>query len=57
MSRRSGLRGHKALIAAVAAAAVFLIDPRGHLVALFQAPHAAERIARDVARIQELEWN
>ncbi len=38
-------------------AAVFLIDPRGHLVALFQAPHAAERIARDVARIQELEWN
>jgi protein SCO1/2 len=38
-------------------AAVFLIDPRGHLVALFQAPHAVERIARDVARIQELEWN
>ena len=38
-------------------AAVFLIDPRGHLVALFQAPHAAERIARDVPRIQELDWN
>ena len=38
-------------------AAVFLIDPRGHLVALFQAPHAPERIARDVPRIQELEWN
>ena len=38
-------------------AAVFLIDPRGHLVALFQAPHAVERIARDVARIQKLEWN
>ena len=38
-------------------AAVFLIDPRGHLVALFQAPHAPERIARDLPRIQELEWN
>ena len=38
-------------------AAVFLIDPRGHLVALFQAPHALERIARDLPRIQELEWN
>lgn len=38
-------------------AAVFLIDPRGHLVALFQAPHAAQRIARDIRRIQELEWN
>ena len=38
-------------------AAVFLIDPRGHLVALFQAPHSAERIARDVPKIQSLEWN
>lgn len=38
-------------------AAVFLIDPRGHLVALFQAPHDAQRIARDVPKIQELEWN
>jgi len=38
-------------------AAVFLIDPRAHLVALFQAPHSAERIARDVPRIQQLEWN
>ena len=38
-------------------AAVFLIDARGHLVALFQAPHAPERIARDIPRMQELEWN
>lgn len=38
-------------------AAVFLIDPRGHLVALFQAPHTAERIATDVPRIRALEWN
>lgn len=38
-------------------AAVFLIDPRGHLVALFQAPHTAERIAADVPRIRALEWN
>lgn len=38
-------------------AAVFLIDPRGHLVALFQAPHSAQTIARDLPRIQELEWN
>ena len=38
-------------------AAVFLIDPRGHLVALFQAPHSAERIAADVPKIQSLEWN
>lgn len=38
-------------------AAVFLIDPRGHLVALFQAPHDAQRIARDVPRIRALEWN
>ena len=38
-------------------AAVFLIDPRGQLVALFQAPHAAQRIARDIPRMQELDWN
>lgn len=38
-------------------AALFLIDPRGHLVALFQAPHAADRLARDIPRIRELEWN
>ena len=38
-------------------AALFLIDPRGHLVALFQAPHSAERIAQDVPKIQALEWN
>ncbi len=38
-------------------AAVFLIDPRAHLVALFQAPHVAETLARDVPRIQGLEWN
>ncbi len=38
-------------------AAVFLIDPRGHLVALFQAPHSAQTIARDVPKIQRLEWN
>ena len=38
-------------------AAVFLIDPRGHLVALFQAPHAAETFARDIPRIQDLKWN
>jgi len=38
-------------------AAVFLIDPRGHLVALFQAPQEAQRIARDVSRIRDLEWN
>ncbi len=38
-------------------AAVFLIDPRGHLVALFQAPHAAETFARDIPRIQGLKWN
>ena len=38
-------------------AAVFLVDPRGHLVALFQAPHDAQRIARDLPKIQALEWN
>jgi len=38
-------------------AAVFLIDPRGHLVALFQAPQSVQALARDVPRIQELEWN
>lgn len=38
-------------------AAIFLIDPRGHLVALFQAPHAADVLARDIPRIQALEWN
>jgi protein SCO1/2 len=38
-------------------AAMFLIDPRGHLVALFQAPHSAQTIARDVPQIQALEWN
>lgn len=38
-------------------AAVFLIDPRGHLVALFQAPHSAQTIARDLPQIQDLEWN
>jgi protein SCO1/2 len=38
-------------------AAIFLIDPRGHLVALFQAPHSAQTIARDVPKIQRLEWN
>jgi len=38
-------------------AAVFLIDPRGHLVALFHAPHAAATFARDVPQIQGLEWN
>jgi protein SCO1/2 len=38
-------------------AAIFLMDPRGHLVALFQAPHAAERLAQDVPRIQQLKWN
>ena len=38
-------------------AAIFLIDPRGHLVALFQAPHAADELARDIPRIEALEWN
>ena len=38
-------------------AAVFLIDPRGHLVALFQAPHDAAAIAQNVPRIQALQWN
>ena len=38
-------------------AAIFLVDPRGHLVALFQAPHQAQRIARDLPKIQGLEWN
>jgi protein SCO1/2 len=38
-------------------AAVFLIDPRGHLVALFQAPHVAKTFARDIPKIQDLEWN
>ena len=38
-------------------AAVFLIDPRGHLVALFQAPHSAATFARDIPQIQGLEWN
>jgi len=38
-------------------AAVFLIDPRGHLVALFQAPHRAATFARDIPPIQGLEWN
>jgi protein SCO1/2 len=38
-------------------AAVFLIDPRAHLVALFQAPHAAKTLARDIPQIQGLTWN
>lgn len=38
-------------------AAVFLIDPRGHLVALFQAPHSAETMARNIPQIQALNWN
>lgn len=38
-------------------AALFLIDPRGHLVALFHAPHSAKTIAQNIPRIQELEWN
>ena len=38
-------------------AALFLIDPRGHLVALFQAPHAAGVLARDIPRIEALKWN
>lgn len=38
-------------------AAVFLFDPRGHLVALFQAPHAAATLAKNIPRIQTLEWN
>ena len=38
-------------------AAIFLIDPRGRLVALFQAPHSAERLARDLPQIRDLEWN
>jgi protein SCO1/2 len=38
-------------------AAVFLIDSRGHLVALFQAPHSAQTIARNVPQIQALDWN
>jgi len=38
-------------------AAVFLVDPRGHLVALFQAPHDAATIAGSVPEIQALEWN
>lgn len=38
-------------------AALFLVDPRGHLVALFQAPHDAATLARDIPRIQALEWN
>jgi len=38
-------------------AAIFLIDPRGHLVALFQAPHAAATLAQNIPRIQALEWN
>ena len=38
-------------------AAVFLIDPRAHLVALFQAPHVAKTLARDIPQIQGLEWN
>jgi len=35
-------------------AAVFLIDPRARLIALFQAPHDARVIARDLPRIQAL---
>lgn len=38
-------------------AAVFLVDPRGHLVALFQAPHEAATIAGNIPEIQALEWN
>ncbi len=38
-------------------AAVFLMDPRGHLVALFHAPQSVQALARDVPRIQELQWN
>lgn len=38
-------------------AAVFLVDPRGHLVALFQAPHDAATIAGNIPEIQALEWN
>ena len=38
-------------------AAVFLVDPRAHLVALFQAPHAAKTLARDIPQIQGLKWN
>lgn len=38
-------------------AAIFLVDPRGHLVALFQAPHDAGVIAKNVPEIQALEWN
>jgi len=38
-------------------AAVFLVDPRGHLVALFQAPHDAASIAGSIPEIQALEWN
>jgi protein SCO1/2 len=38
-------------------AAVFLIDPRAHLVALFQAPHAAKTLARDIPQIQGMKWN
>lgn len=38
-------------------AGVFLLDPRARLVALFQAPQSAEAMARDIPRIQELEWN
>jgi cytochrome oxidase Cu insertion factor (SCO1/SenC/PrrC family) len=38
-------------------AAVFLIDPRAHLVALFQAPHVARTFARDIPQIQGLAWN
>lgn len=38
-------------------AAIFLFDPRGHLVALFQAPHVAGTLAKNIPRIQALEWN
>jgi protein SCO1/2 len=35
-------------------AAVFLIDPRGHLLAVFQAPHDAVAMAENLPKIQEL---
>ena len=38
-------------------AAIFLLDPRGHLVALFQAPHDARTIAGNIPEIRALEWN
>jgi protein SCO1/2 len=38
-------------------AALFLVDPRGHLVALFQAPHDAATIASNIPEIQALDWN